>query len=584
MRWKWILGFIGLGFAVLIVILYTIVIRYDYNTLKPSLARIVYGATGRELTLGDIKVAFGFSPSIKVGRVSLQNAPWGSRPEMARIERLEMQVALFPLLRRELQCKRLILVKPDILLETDRSGKSNLEFKPSEKPKAEEELPPLLFGEVRIEKGLITYVDRKKGKTFAVKIDNLTASLPGNAGSTKLDVQGMFNGRPFEVRGSTGPIGALKTRGKAWPVDLVAKAAEATITVKGSITDALKERKLELMINADGPSIRKVAEFGGVTGIPDFGPFKVTAKVANPGGRFDVTDLKALVGENDIAGSLQLDLSGELPKMVADLSSQKLDMRPLLGKEGGKEDASRPPAQAKAKPGRVFPDDPLPLDWLKGLDARIQMQAGTLRVPGTVVTEFSTNALVEKGDLTVKQIKFVLSGGKIDGDFSLRSEGKIPAFIVNLKIDQLDIGSLLKELDAKPILEGKLNADIELNSRGSSVAQWMAGLNGRTIAVMGHGRLNMKYLDLWGADLAQSLLRLINPFQKEEDYTALHCFVNGFEIKNGLATCSALVLDATQTSIVGAGEINLKDEKLKPRPSSHRPRRESASAAWAGSA
>ena len=135
MRWKWILGLMGLLFLVLIVTGYIIVASYDYNKLKPRISRAVHEATGRELTLGDIKVGIGLRPSLEIEKVSFQNAPWGSRPDMAKIKHFEIQLALLPLIRREFQFKRLILVEPDIFLETDLSGKSNLDFKPSEKPR-----------------------------------------------------------------------------------------------------------------------------------------------------------------------------------------------------------------------------------------------------------------------------------------------------------------------------------------------------------------------------------------------------------------------------------------------------------------
>lgn len=78
MRWKWILGLIGLLIVVLIGVSYIIVVSYDYNKLKPMIGQAVREATGRELTLGgDIKVGIGFSPSLGVEKVSFQNAPWG---------------------------------------------------------------------------------------------------------------------------------------------------------------------------------------------------------------------------------------------------------------------------------------------------------------------------------------------------------------------------------------------------------------------------------------------------------------------------------------------------------------------------
>ena len=569
MRWKWVLGLMGLFFLVLIVTGYIIVASYDYNKLKPRISRAVHEATGRELTLGDIKVGIGLRPSLEIEKVSFQNAPWGSRPEMAKIKHFEIQLALLPLIRREFQFKRLILVEPDIFLETDLSGKSNLDFKPSEKPKPpetkaeeQEKLPPLAFDAVRIEKGLLAYKDGQGGKTYSVKIDSLTAAFRMGERPIELDVQGMFNGRPFEVRGSAGPLAAVITPGKAWPVNLTAKVAGATVTVEGSITDVLREKGIDLTVNAGGPSIRKVAEFAGVTDIPDPGPFKLTAKVANPVGKINLTNLKASLGENDITGSLQLNLSGKKPQIVADLSSPKLDLRPLLGKTQGKPTESKQPAQSKNKGAKVFPNDPLPLDALKAVDAQIKMQAGNLRIPGMVLTNLSTDVRLEKGDLTAKQVKFLISGGTIDGNFSLHPQGKDTTFLLNLKVDQLNVSSLLKELEVKPILEGKLDAEIALNGRGGSVAEWMAGLNGRAITVMGQGRLHNQYLDLLGVDLARSILRLINPFKTGEDYTTFNCFVTGLEIKNGLAICSALVLDTNQISVAGGGDVNLKDESL----------------------
>jgi hypothetical protein len=278
MRWKWIVGIIGLLVVALIVIFYVVIVTYDFNKLKPKIAQAAREATGRELTLGgDFKVSLGFSPSISVNDVDFQNVPWGSRPEMAKVKRLEVQIALLPLIRREVQFKRLILVEPDILVETDRSARSNLEFKPGEKPKPEgqerEGLTFLVFEEIRIEKGVVTYRDGKQGKTYFIIIDGLTASMPRGEKATNFSLKGTFNGQPLEIQGTTGPIGALIIPERPWPVKVTVKVGGATITFEGSIREVLKGKGLDLKFNADGPWIRKVAEFGGVTNVPELGPF-----------------------------------------------------------------------------------------------------------------------------------------------------------------------------------------------------------------------------------------------------------------------------------------------------------------------
>ncbi len=127
MRWKRIVGVAAFLFIAMIVAAYVILSTYDYNKFKPRIAKIVEDATGRALTLaGDIDLEVGLSPTLVVEDVSFQNATWGSRPELAKLKRFEIQIALLPLILKRIIVKRIILVSPDILVETDSSGKSKL--------------------------------------------------------------------------------------------------------------------------------------------------------------------------------------------------------------------------------------------------------------------------------------------------------------------------------------------------------------------------------------------------------------------------------------------------------------------------
>jgi len=571
MRWKWVAGLVGLLIVVLIGVLYVIVTTYDFNKLKPKIILAVREATGRELTLaGDFKVRFGLSPSASVEGVGFQNAPWGSRPEMARIKELEIQVSLLPLIRGKVEFKRLILREPDILIETEPSGKSNLEFKPSEKPKVEEKepenqggLPPLVFETVGIEKGLLTYRDGKKGKTLTLNVDQLNAALPGGDNPIDLKVKGSFNGRALGIEGTAGPLKGLFSPDRPWPVNLTAKLEGTTVGVEGTLKEPLKGKGMNLAVRAEGPSLRKAAEFADLNGIPDLGSFKVSAKLSDAGEKIAISDFKAQVGESDLAGSMDLNLSTPRPQVGASLSSSKLDLRPLFPKGEKKPSGANPSAKpAAAKKDRVFPAEPLPLEGLKALDGDIKLQVGQILGPPVSIARINAHVVLENGNLSAKPFQCVLSGGNIDGVFSLRTQEKGPAFLGSLKINQLDVASLLKDLGTLEVLEGRIDGEMELSGSGKSIAEWMAGLNGRTLLVMGKGRLQNKYLDILGADLAQNILRLITPFQKGEDYTQLNCLVNGFEVKNGLAVCSALVLDTPQVSLGGAGDIDLKTERL----------------------
>jgi uncharacterized protein involved in outer membrane biogenesis len=108
MRWEKFAGIGGLLVIALVATVYVVLITYDYNKLKPLLARMVQGATGRELWLGsDINLSLGLLPSLVAQDVALANAPWGSKPEMISIERLTLQVRLLPLLRRDIEVSQI---------------------------------------------------------------------------------------------------------------------------------------------------------------------------------------------------------------------------------------------------------------------------------------------------------------------------------------------------------------------------------------------------------------------------------------------------------------------------------------------
>jgi hypothetical protein len=136
-------------------------------------------------------------------------------------------------------------------------------------------------------------------------------------------------------------------------------------------------------------------------------------------------------------------------------------------------------------------------------------------------------------------------------------------------IDQLDLGPMLDELGYERNLEGKLDTDIELTSQGNSLAELMAGLEGYIFITMNDGRVSSNYLNLLQKYLGSNILQLLNPFQAKAKFEQINCFFNTIEIKDGLANVKIL-LDTKQTSILGAGDVNLKTETLnlgiKPTP------------------
>jgi hypothetical protein len=172
--------------------------------------------------------------------------------------------------------------------------------------------------------------------------------------------------------------------------------------------------------------------------------------------------------------------------------------------------------------------------------------------------------VLKGGTLTVKPLRAVIGKGSMDGHLSLQSHGEVASLAIVFKIKKFDIGYLTKELKSTEGLEGNLDADIDLRAQGSSIAGLMGGLNGKTVLVMGKGRVDKKYIDKLSGNLGFNLFHLLNPFPQEAQpaSTSINCFVSGFSIKDGAARTTALALNTDDMVVVGEGEINLKTERL----------------------
>jgi uncharacterized protein involved in outer membrane biogenesis len=318
MRFKKILIIAGLIIVTLIGAFCVIVSIYDFNKLKPRIAQAVKDATGRELRLdGDIKLKVGFTVAVAAENVGLQNVPWGTRPGLATIKRLEFQFALIPLIKRKIELRRVTLVEPDILVETNFSGTSNLTFQPQEGEAARVEAgPPLLaliFQEVLVRKGLLTYRDARSGSTYVLDLERLTVSSSPDDSPIELAATGHFNGAPFEMGGTLGPLSALMNPQEMWPVKLKVSTQGATLTAQGGIRDIEHTKGLAFDLTSEGRSISDISKLWGIRAVPDLGPFKLALRLSSDAEKLTVEDVDFHVGTEQLA---EIKLNGSIQDLL----------------------------------------------------------------------------------------------------------------------------------------------------------------------------------------------------------------------------------------------------------------------------
>ena len=561
-RWKWVLAILAILIFSSTFAAFAILSSVDFNTLKPLVAQVVKQETGRDLEIrGAIDFKLGFRPSLVINDLLFQNAPWASRPEMVKIRRVEAKILVLPLLKREIHIARLVLLEPDILLEREKSGKWNFEFERSEGSSQKRTtsrcftFPVTAFHQVQVEKGNMSYREAATEAVCRFSIDRFTARSEGVESPLVLAFNGSYKGKPLELLGTVGSFLLLKEPGKGCPVDLVLKASSAQLKVQGTIQDMLNLKGLALKVDAEVQSTSQMAAFLGTTPPVEFGPLQATVSISDEGGKiYKLSDFRVSSKAGDAKGSLTLSMGDKRPKLFGAVTSQGVDLNPFLN--GGKTRQAK--TESSTRKIRIFPNDPLPLDIPKGFDVQLKFEAGQVRLAQLPLTNLSMEASLQEGRLTLRPIKVKVAGGDAQGRVELVSQGSVATAKAVFRINQMDLRSLSTELK----LEGKLDLDLDLLSRGSSIAGLMAGLNGGMVAVMGQGRADNKPIQILGGDLAGGVFELLNPSSKEANRTEINCAVGGFDIKDGVAKVTALVVDTPDLSVIGEGLVNLRDETL----------------------
>ncbi|MCI2285202.1 AsmA family protein [Colwellia sp. MSW7] len=153
-------------------------------------------ATGRTLSVdGDKQLSFFPSLSIVLNKVRFANAQFGSRPNMATVDELNIHIPWLSIFSGELTIDKFVIVNPDILLETTAEGNVNWQFsvannnetarptKPSDNTGKDSDvvLPEgfdIALGQVEIQGGKLTIIDHKNKTTKAIDQLSLAVLLP----------------------------------------------------------------------------------------------------------------------------------------------------------------------------------------------------------------------------------------------------------------------------------------------------------------------------------------------------------------------------------------------------------------------
>ncbi|MFH1984531.1 MAG: AsmA family protein [Pseudomonadota bacterium] len=561
---KWIfLGILGV-FVLLSLGSFIALATYDFTAAREDLARLSQALTGRRLVIrGGIRPTLGLRPGIEVDDLAFQNASWGSRPNMLTIRRLELKVAVLPIFRGEIRVHRLILDGPDLIIERSPQGLTNLPFTRGKIPVGPSGgkgggmsfMPDLSLDTVTVTNGRLAVVNAKTHRRIDVGISRLSATVTGINNPVSIDMGASIFGKNMSVTGNLGSVRSL-VDGSPWPIDVVIRSKDDEMTATGVIGDVLNVTDLNLRMTA---RIRRPRPLLASIGIPAVLIYPVTAsgrlmrKATAP---FALSEISFASGGSDLSGDATIQLDSPIPRVTATLTARTLDFRDVIA--AARKQVER--AQSKDAPRKVFSSVPLPLAFIRKIDATVSLSAKRCFLPRLALTRLSATAALKKGRLTLAPVTAVTGGGTLSLTADLRHTGRSLSLSTHVSIRDMNAGQVQEDLGLPRRLEGKMDVDVRLDGRGRSVADIMGSATGHVSVIMGKGKLNNSLFSRFGGSMQDGLTRLFTPDNR--DTTDITCMVAHFAVKDGLADATALVMDTPHLAAAGEGSINLKTEAL----------------------
>ncbi|MEO7953306.1 MAG: AsmA family protein [Polaromonas sp.] len=570
-----------LGIAVFLLFLALAIFFFPWDVLREPINRYVSGQLGRRFEITrHLAVSVGRTTTVRAETVEIANPDWAHDPYLLKAKAAEFDIKLLPLLLGKIDIPRVVLTEPKIGLQLEPDGRRTWALA---RDTTDSSAVPKI-GVLLVDKGSLAYRARAQGADIDVQfsLDRESESqLPLSYKAT-----GKWRNEKFAASGRTGGVLQLteNTEG-SFPLEVNAVAGGTSLKAKGAITNLAALGAVDASFDLEGRNLDELYKLLGVA-LPSTRPYKVSGQLAKRGKRWSATGIQGVLGKSDINGALDFDQSGKVPLLTGKVQSKILDfadLGPVVGlsaasNASGKAAAGAAPADANRSASvrnrnasrKILPVATLDVARLRSMDADVVYSASDIKhVKVLPLDKGSVHVRLKAGVLQLDPVSLGVAGGTVAGSIQVDSSVTPAAFSTRLDVRGLRLNQLFPTVETTKTGLGRITGRFDLTGRGNSAAQMLGSASGNMAVLMGQGEISnilLEFMGLDGGEIIKFLLR-------GDRNVLLRCAAAAFDVKQGLMSSRAIVLDTTDTIITGQGKISLADETLdillKPEPKDH---------------
>ncbi|WP_281545789.1 AsmA family protein [Grimontia sp. SpTr1] len=615
--------YILLGLVLLVVVAIGAIVAFiNPNDFKPLITDEVKKATGRELVIdGDISWRFWPSLGLSVEQLAFKNPEGFAEPDMLKLKKAEMSVAVMPLLSDTLDIGLVSLHGTHVFIQTLPNGVSNLdglsgeqsaETTPSESntQSASEPAPAgepakawtISIGGLELLDASATVRDDKTHTSSEISSLNLTIGKleTGIWVPIEFDVVGKQNALAFSAKGDA----------EAMIDKEIMKSQLRTLTLEASANDAAtKLENFTLKADRLGLAIPMVFDFaakgnasdmsfdaqGKTTVQVDEAISLITAKALelnttvagkslprpemkismggdvafdNKAQKLSLENLKAAVDELNFDGKASVALA-DIPAIRFDVHSPKINLDTFPGGKaaaaedkpvalGGSQGGSAEKPVEKKPLSDVEPD----LSALKGLDIAGKIVIDDFVASNVEVTDVIVNFAVNRGKVDVKQFDAKLYGGTIKVEGKLDATTSPARYQVKKDIKNVNVLPLLQAAANQDMLAGKGSIDANVSGVGLSEKRLRTGITGTVAINFADGAINGINIPEMIREAKATLKGQRAEYVEETRKTDFSALTATFNLGKGIASTRNMKMEAPALRVRSEGQTNLVKEDL----------------------
>jgi AsmA protein len=543
----------------------------DIRDYKPQLEKKVAEVTGRPFALGD-DLSLSLFPwaGISFSDLRLGNTPGFSEKELVTVKSFDVRVKLLPLISKDIQVRRFILNEPKITLVKNKKGQVNWappddakktsgteKTTKTSKPSAETGLPikDLTVGEFSIKNGSIIWIDHTADTRQEITAVNLELKDVSLERPVKLSFSALLDNKPLSIDGTVGPVGK-DFKQATIPLALDIKAIkELALQLNGKVKNPGSKPGVDMAVEIKTFSPRELfaalgQEFPVTTSDPDaLGRVALKANLKGDQNKLTVSDGILNLDESTLKFSLNASDFSK-PNLAFDLNLDRIDADRYLPPKSEQKPAAEKPDQKQAT-------DYKPLRKLI-LDGRIQI--GQLVVNRAKIQDLHLQIKAKNGIFNLDPLKLNMYQGNVSGVGSFDVQTNTPKSSLDLNVENIQAGPLLRDVLEKDVLEGVTTANIKLAMSGDDAPTIKKTLNG-------DGQVRFNDGAIVGIDLAGMLRNVKSAFGLEQkpaqrprtDFAELTA---PFSIKQGNVHTPQTSLKSPLIRVIAAGDAHLVKETL----------------------